>query len=253
MKIGIIGAMSEEIILLHDIMSVEKENVFANRSFYEGKINDIDVVLVQAKIGKVAAAITTSLLLTRYDIDAVIFTGVAGAVSNELNIGDITIAHDLMQHDMDASPIFPKYQIPLLDVSSICSSEIFTEKLREAAISFIRNNFYREIPEHLLQELSITSPKIICGTIVSGDQFIKDEDVITRIRQDIPNAKCVEMEGAAVAQTCHEFKKPFAIMRVISDKADHAAKIDFPKFLQVASHYSKGIIKNLFQDAQNLL
>jgi len=253
MKIGIIGAMSEEITLLHDIISVDKKNVFADRTFYEGKINNIEVVLVQAKIGKIAAAITTSLLLTKYDVDAVIFTGVAGAVSDELNIGDIIIAHDLMQHDMDASPIFPKYQIPLLETASIDTSKVLTEQLKKAAADFTKNGLNQEIPDHLLCELSITAPKIVCGTIVSGDQFVKDQDVITRIRQDIPNAKCVEMEGAAVAQVCYEFNKPFAIMRVISDKADHSANVDFSKFLQVASHYSRGIINNLFKSEQDLL
>lgn len=252
MKIGIIGAMNEEISLLHDIITVEKENIFAGRHFYSGKINDSEAVLVQAKIGKIAAAITTSLLLTKYNVDAVIFTGVAGAVSDELNIGDITIANSLMQHDMDASPIFPKYQIPLLDISSINTSPDLTNKLKKASYEFVQNNLHQAIPQHLLYELAIKAPKIVPGTIVSGDQFIKDKDVITRIKKDIPDAKCVEMEGAAVAQVCYEFKKPFAIMRVISDKADHSAKIDFPKFLQVASHYSKGIIGNLFKSSNIL-
>lgn len=248
MKIGIIGAMDEEISLLHDIISIENTSSIADRIFYEGTIHNTDVVLVQSKIGKIAAAITTTLLLTKFNVDAVVFTGVAGAISEELNIGDIVIAKDLAQHDMDASPIFPKYQIPLLNTININTSSELTKQLEEASKAFINNDLKQSIPTRLLDQLAIATPKTTSGTIVSGDQFVKEQSVIERIKQDIPNAKCVEMEGASIAQTCYEFKIPFTVIRIISDKADHSAKIDFPSFLKVASHYSKGIISNLFRN-----
>lgn len=243
MKIGIIGAMKEEISLLRDSLQNVKETIIANRPFYEGEMGKASVVLVQSKIGKVAAAITTTILIDKFDVDIIVFTGVAGAMDASLNIGDVVIGTSLVQHDLDASPIFPKYQIPLLNIKNICPEQTLTNNLSAAAKHYLAEVLPLDIPQSKLDYFHIATPKVVHGTIVSGDQFIQDKSTVEHIKQDIGNVKCVEMEGAAVAQVCYEFGKPFAIMRVISDKADHAASIDFLKFLEIAGHYTNGIVK----------
>lgn len=253
MTIGIIGAMQEEISLLKDSMQNKKEIKIANRSFYEGEIAGIKAVIVLAKIGKVAASITTTLLIEKFNVEAIVFTGVAGAIDSNLNIGDVVIATNLVQHDLDASPIFPKYEIPLLKTKDINTAQKHTNILSAAAKFYITEKLPTEMPKSTLSAFHIDSPKVIHGTIVSGDQFVKDLDTVKRIKQDINNVKCVEMEGAAVAQVCYEFGKPFSIIRVISDKADHSASIDFLKFLEIASHYSRGIINEFLPNLNQAL
>lgn len=248
MKIGILGAINEEIILLKNAMNIAKEVSMAGRTFYIGTINGIETVLVLAKIGKVAAAITTSVLINNFNVDAVVFTGVAGAVDEELNIGDIVVSDNLVQHDMDASPIFPKYEIPLLGINSIEASHTLNQALKRAITNFVAYSFAKEVSHELKNSFGIKTPQVHFGTIVSGDQFVKSTETTNRIRNEIKNAKCVEMEGAAVAQVCHEFKVPFSVIRVISDKADHSAPVDFNKFLELASVYSKGIIHHLLNE-----
>lgn len=252
MKIGIIGAMNEEITLLKDSMTNIKEINIASRYFYEGDIKKTPVVLVLAKIGKVAAAITTTLLIEKFNVDAIVFTGVAGAIDSNLNIGDVVIADNLVQHDLDASPVFPKYQIPLLNTKNISPAQRLSNILSAAAETYINKKLPSELSKDKLADFHIFKPKIVHGTIVSGDQFIKDKNTVDRIKQDISDVKCVEMEGASVAQVCHEFGKPFSVIRVISDKADHSASVDFLKFLEIASHYSRGIIHNFLPNLSSL-
>jgi len=247
MKIGILGAMDEEIALIQEIMVIKSKKELAGRTFYIGSINNIDIVLVLAKVGKVAAAITSTLLINEFDVDAIIFTGLAGAISVELNIGDIVISSSLMQHDLDASPIFPKHQIPLLGISSVEASQVLNRQLHLAITNFLEKSFHKHIEPTTLAALGVTKPKLHCGTIVSGDQFIKSVDTTNKIRSEIPTAICVEMEGAAVAQVCYEYEIPCSVVRIISDKADYSAQIDFPKFLTIASIYSREILKDLFQ------
>jgi adenosylhomocysteine nucleosidase len=247
MKIGIIGAMEEEISQLNDLMKKNTQQIIAGRIFHEGTINNIEVITVLARIGKVAASATTTTLILHFQVDAIIFTGVAGAIDSSLNIGDIVISDNLVQHDLDASPIFPKYQIPILGITNILPSKDIGDHLYTAAQHYISNKLFFELTKEFLSEFGIAKPKVVYGTIVSGDQFVKNEITIERIRNEIHKAKCVEMEGAAVAQVCHEFNIPFSVVRIISDKADHTSPVDFSKFLQIASYYSRGIIKNFMQ------
>lgn len=245
MKIGIITAMEEELCLFKNDLDVIKVSAIAGRDFYEAKINGIDIVFVLARIGKVAAAATTTALILKYNVDYIIFTGVAGAIDRALNVGDIVISDNLIQHDMDASPIFPQYEIPLLGVQYIKTADDLVEKLSIAAQNFVDKKLHDEIDENKLKLFGITKPEVHIGTIVTGDQFIKDHHVSERIRRDIDNPKCVEMEGAAVAQVCYEFKVPCVVVRIISDKANYDASVDFMKFLEIASIFSRGIIREI--------
>ena len=175
--IGIISAMQEEIqALLVEIRNI-KTSVKGMRTYYSGDLFDKKVVLVFSRWGKVASSATTTQLINDYNIDEIIFTGVAGAIKNDLNIGDIVIGKNLVQHDMDATPLFDKFEIPLLSKKYFESNNSL--KLKEASNQFIKNySHYINIKES--REFGIEMPKVIIGDIASGDEFISDK---TRIHQ----------------------------------------------------------------------
>lgn len=251
MTIAIIGAMPQEIELIKANMQVHKEHQFAGRTYYEGSYCGQDIILVLARIGKVAAAITTTVLFTKFKVDSVILTGVAGAASEQLNIGDIVISDGLVHHDIDASPMFPKHEVPYLGVAVFKPEQKMIAGIHHAASKFIS-----DVTDHIdraqLKSFGIEQPSVCMGMIASGDQFIKCAETLAEINTSIAalqssKLQCVEMEGSAVAQVCHEFGKPFVVVRTISDKANHEAPIDFNKFIsEIASHYSHGVLQSYF-------
>jgi len=244
--LGIISAMPEEINLLLSRMIERQESELGMRKYYRGKIFGKDVVLTYSRIGKVAAAATVITMILNYNVEKILFSGVAGSISRNFNIGDVIIAKRLIQHDMDASPIFPKFEIPLLGKSFFETDIELSRKLLQAANIFV-DNIRRYIPRNLLKKFNIQSIKVSRGDIASGDQFISDKTKHYEIKQSLPSVVCVEMEGAAVAQVCYEYSLPFAVLRTISDNADHNAEIDFNQFLKtIASRYSTGILEILF-------
>ncbi len=244
MKIGIISAMREEMQeLLNELQNVTITRK-GKRDYYEGFLFGKEVVLVFSRWGKVASAVTTTQLINDFELDEIIFTGVAGALNPTLNIGDVVIGKSLIQHDMDASPLYPKFEIPLLNKSNFETSK--NEKLVQATKQFLEN-FSDYIPLEKQKLFQINSPKLIEGTILSGDQFISSNEKITELLNHLPQADCVEMEGAAIAQVCYEYSIPFSIIRIISDKAMDNSHIDFQKFAdEIASHYAKAILKIYF-------
>lgn len=240
--IGIISAMHDELAELLLVLKNKKTTVLGNREYYTGIINQKEVVIVFSKWGKVAASITTTQLISTYNPSEIIFTGVAGAIDNLLNIGDIVYGTKLVQHDMDASPLFPKLEIPLLGKTYIETSE--NQKLLKCVTDF-NHSYFDYISKTETHQFKITTPKIVQGIIASGDEFISNKTSFNNIKHSIKNLQCVEMEGAAVAQVCYEYQIPFNIIRIISDKADNSAPIDFPLFTKkIASKYAKGILEN---------
>ncbi|MFA7327271.1 MAG: 5'-methylthioadenosine/adenosylhomocysteine nucleosidase [Candidatus Kapaibacterium sp.] len=241
MPIGIMSAMHEEIHLLHEQMEVESEVVLGMRTYFIGKLCGKDVVVVFSRWGKVAAASTATALIVEFGVDEIIFSGVAGGLDERLNIGDIVIGKRLIQHDMDASPIFARFEIPLIDKTYFEANTKICQQLTKATEKFLANN---KLNSKLVEEFGLHSPTIYCGNIASGDRFISDNTEIERFRNDLPDVLCVEMEGAAVAQICFEYSIPFGIVRTISDSANDDAHIDFIRFVdKVASHYTSGIIE----------
>ena len=246
MNIGIMGAMLDEVKHIKALMNITDNKTIAERTYYTGSLNDIDTTLVFSRWGKVAAATTATTLINTFNADFIIFTGVAGAVSPKLNIGDIVIGDALYQHDMDASPFFEKFAIPLTDRILLKPEPQHIEMATKAAQKFV-NNIKTAISESLLQQFNIDIPKVYKGIIASGDQFVANplahEDLFPK---SLGEVLAVEMEGAAVAQVCQEHDIPFIIIRTISDKADHSAAIDFQNFVtNVASLYSAEIVKEL--------
>lgn len=241
------SAMREEIeTLIHEI-EVSDKVVKGMRSYYTGKLWDKEVVLVFSRWGKVASATTATHLITDFKVDEILFTGVAGAVDPSLEIGDVVIGDAMYQHDMDASPLLDPFEIPLLGKKYFATDPERNQMLCQAALMFlsdIHSHFESNVPE----TFGITQPKNVLGPVASGDQFISKRSQIEKIGSDLPGVLCVEMEGAAVAQVCYEYKVPFNIVRTISDKANDNSHIDFPKFAtEIASRYARGIIKNYFR------
>lgn len=242
LKIGILGAMLEEVSSIKQMMVVENETCIAGRVYLEGKIKNKNVVVVFSRWGKVASASTTTSLINKFEVDFVLFTGVTGAVSKDLEIGDIVIGSGLYQHDMDARPFFEQYQIPLTRSIILSPNPTDIEKARTAAQLFLSST---DTSTHILEKYSIANPSIHIGLIASGDKFISKAHHIELINNNQDGSTlAVEMEGASVAQICEEYNVPYIIIRVISDKADHSAVIDFQSFIkEIASNYASGILK----------
>ncbi len=242
-KIGLIGAMPQElkavVALIQDAHSVVK----GNRIYYEGTLHGQEVVAVYSRSGKVAATITVCSLILEFGVDEIIFIGVAGHIDPDLHIGDVVIAERLIQHDVDARPVMPQYEIPLLGVTYFQSDESRRKMAFEAAKFFIDHN----LPDELKERFHIRKPHVVYGDIASGDQFIAGNEEVDALAKALPNVACVEMEGAAVAQACYEFGIPFTVIRTISDGADDEAEINFWEFADnVAGLYGAGIIAGMF-------
>jgi adenosylhomocysteine nucleosidase len=242
--IGIISAMHEEIdAILENLTEIEK-TVKGKRTYFKGVLFNKPVVLTFSRWGKVASAATTTQLINDFNPSEIIFTGVAGAIKTHLEIGDIVIGKNLYQHDLDASPLFDKFTVPILNKKYFSTQN--SDKLIAAASEFIAN-YSQYVEKSKSDEFSINKPKVVFGDIASGDQFVNNINTILELNNSLPTALCVEMEGAAVAQVCFEYEIPFSIVRIISDKANDNAGIDFPKFAKlVASQYALGILKQYF-------
>jgi adenosylhomocysteine nucleosidase len=229
MAIGIISAMLEEVQSLINVLQNVKE-----------------VIIVFSRWGKVASAVTTTQLINDYSIDEIIFTGVAGSLNNSLRIGDIIIGTNLYQHDMDTRPLFNQFEIPLLGKTYFQTQN--NTQLENAVLKFTAS-IESHISQENLSKFDIKKVQIRKGTILSGDQFISTQKKVAKLKETIPNALCVEMEGASVAQVCYEYKIPYSVIRVISDNANDDAPIDFPLFTKaIACKYAKGIIENYIND-----
>ena len=240
--LGIISAMPEEVQSLIDILKNVTITTKGMRSYYHGFINDQEMVIVFSRWGKVASAITATQLINDYKVSEIIFTGVSGSLDSSLMVGDIVIGTHLYQHDMDTRPLFNQFEIPLLGKTSFESKP---NQTLENAVSLFSKNISEHVPADKLKEFKINQPTIKKGAILSGDQFISSKEKVSELKKSIPEALCVEMEGASVAQVCYEYEIPFFIIRIISDNANDEAPIDFPEFTKaVACKYAKGIIEN---------
>jgi adenosylhomocysteine nucleosidase len=252
-RIGIMAAMPEELQALLDAMPDEAMVERAGRQFWVGHLHGREVVAVLSRIGKVAAAITTTVLLTEFGVEQVWFTGVAGGLGQGVRVGDVVVADSLMQHDMDASPIFPRFELPGLGLTSLQPPAELTAHVVSVVAQVLSPASLAEggaLSGVHLEAFGLGQPKVHKGLIISGDQFIHAAQTCRELTQALPQALAVEMEGAAVAQVCHDFGVPYAIVRTISDRADDDAHVDFPRFISaVASHYSLAMVQALLRQA----
>lgn len=227
MVIGIIGAMEEEVALLKESMEVEETLDYASMNFCKGRLWEKNVVVVKSGIGKVNAGICAQILVDKFRVDVLINTGIAGSLDAAIDIGDMVISTDLVEHDMDAT-IFgdPVGQIPRMDTFSFPADPELVEKAR------------------LANAEANPDIKTFTGRIVSGDQFVSSSEVKDRLINTF-QAKCTEMEGAAIAHAAYLNKVSCVIIRAISDKADNSATMDYPTFEKQAIKHSVKLVRNL--------
>ena len=218
--LGIIGAMDEEVAKIKEHMEQVEERTIASMNFLKGTVKGHPVVVVRSGIGKVNAAICTQILADVYGVDAVINTGIAGSLNADINIGDIVLSTDALEHDMDAVAFgYPVGQIPRMDTLSFTADE----RLRKIA---------KETCERVNTDVSVFE-----GRVVSGDQFISDKAKKEWLVENFAGY-CTEMEGAAIAHAAYLNGIPFLIIRAISDKADDSASVDYPAFEAKAIEHS---------------
>lgn len=248
MRIGILGAMSEEVSLIVSELADRTSVEIGGRTFHSGKLNSVPVVVGFSHWGKVASASTATHMIGTFKVDSILFSGVAGASQPGLKVGDVVIADRLVQHDMNASPLFPRHEIPLTGKTYFETDASLRKLLEESTKEFFQVRLSKTVKESDIESFSLRSPQMVVGMIASGDKFFADSGELRELVERLPETKCVEMEGAAVAQVCSEHAIPFGIVRTISDSADHAAPIDFLKFVKnVANVYSAEIIKGALQ------
>lgn len=230
-KIGIIGAMEEEVAKLKENMQIQETSVIAGMEFCQGICEGQNVVIVRSGIGKVNAAVCTQILCDVFKVNAIINTGVAGSLKNEINIGDIVLSEDALQHDMDATGFgYDPGVIPRMEESVFKGDEMLLK-----------------LAQKVCQEVN-PDIQVFRGRVVSGDQFISDHDVKQRIVNSF-GGFCTEMEGAAIAQTAWLNKIPYLVIRAISDKADGSAEMDYSEFEMKAIEHTvrlmTGMLRNM--------
>ena len=231
-RVAVVGAMHEEIDAIRPCLADVRVVRRAGRDFEFGRLDGRDLVLVRCGIGKVAAATTAAVLLDAFDVQALLFTGVAGGLAEGVRVGDIVVARSLLQHDMDASPLFPRWEVPLTGCARFPADSGWSDRVARACRGLGAVNVHA------------ASATVHEGLIVSGDRFVSTHVESAALRASLPDALAVEMEGAAVAQVCRDFDRPFAIVRTISDRADDDAHGDFQRFVrEIAAPYSRDIVR----------
>lgn len=226
--IGIIGAMDEEIELMKTSFSIGNSTEKAGITYIQGELYGNQIVLCKSGVGKVNAAVCTQILIDVFHVGTIIFTGVAGALHPDLDIGDLVVSTDCMQHDMDVTPLgFERGMIPYAPVSIFPADEGLVGLAYEIG--------------HCL-----FPGRMMKGRVLSGDQFVADRDKVHELHEQLQGI-CTEMEGAAVAQVCALNRIPFVILRSMSDKADGSAHANFATFTKESANRSLQLVKAMLQ------
>jgi adenosylhomocysteine nucleosidase len=244
MPLAILSALPQEQHGLIECLQTPQKVRHANRDFWLGELHGQPVVLALSNIGKVAAATTATALIERFQVRSIVFTGVAGGLGANVKVGDVVVATDLVQHDLDASPLFPRYEVPLYGRSRFDCDAGLSALLFEASCL--------ALAQERLSGHGFAQAGVHRGLIASGDRFVCGAGESRRLLASMADAghavQAVEMEGAAVAQVCMDYGLPFAVMRTISDRADDSAHVDFPEFVaSVASRYAREIMANFLK------
>lgn len=241
-RIGLMAALHPELSAVLARMPDELRERVAGRDFWVGHWHGHELVAVLSRVGKVAAATTATALIERFGVDRIVFTGVAGGLADGARVGDVVVADAFLQHDLDASPLFPRHEVPLYGRARFDADAGLSRGLEKAARSVLADPA-ATLGADALAEFGLHAPRVHRGLIVSGDRFVATSAESAALRAELPDALAVEMEGAAVAQVCHDYAVPFAALRTISDRADDSAHVDFMRFIDaVASRYSAAVL-----------
>jgi adenosylhomocysteine nucleosidase len=249
--LGILVPLAEEADALFALMRQDgatRTRRVGGRDYHEGRLFGRPCVLALSRVGKVAAATTAAGLIHAYEVGAILNVGVAGGAATAVKVGDIVVGETLLQHDLDARPIFPRYEVPLTGMSHFAADPVISAALSDAVTAFLAEDLFR-LPVEIRDQFSLASPRLHQGLIISGDQFVNGHDAVAALRRDLPEALAIEMESGAIAQVCHDYGVPCAVLRIISDSADDNAHVDFPAFLRaVASYYSHHILRRFLEN-----
>ncbi|NOH80598.1 5'-methylthioadenosine/S-adenosylhomocysteine nucleosidase [Vibrio sp. RE86] len=228
MKIGIIGAMEQEVSILKQAIENCQEIKKAGCTFFSGQLNGADVVLLQSGIGKVAAAVGTTVLLNDYQPDVVINTGSAGGFDSTLNLGDVVISTEVRHHDADVTAF--GYEMG---------------QMAQQPAAFLADAKLMDVAEQALSQME--DKHAVRGLICTGDAFVCTAERQEFIRKHFPSVIAVEMEASAIAQTCHQFNVPFVVVRAISDVADKESPMSFEEFLPLAAQSSSEMVVKMVE------
>jgi adenosylhomocysteine nucleosidase len=231
-RTAIVSAMQEELAAVLALLPDEHKHAAGGRDYWVGHLHGQEVVAVLSGIGKVAAATTATALIERFGIARIVFTGVAGGLAPGVNRGDVVLADAFLQHDLDASPLFPRYEVPLYGIDRFGTDAALSDQLAAAV------------------RQALHGARLHRGLVVSGDRFVASAAESQLLQRALPEALAVEMEGAAFAQVCHDYGVPFAAVRTVSDRADDEAHGDFLSFIdEVASRHSAAIVEAFLRAA----
>ena len=223
-RIALVSAMHEELAAVLVRMPDEHKTVVAGREFWVGHWQGHEVVAVLSRIGKVAAATTATTLIERFGVSRIVFTGVAGGLAPHVHVGDVVVAREFIQHDMDASPLFPRHEVPLTGMTRF-AADIALSGALAAAAPLALQDMLASLPQAEWLNLDLANAQVHQGLIASGDRFVSQTLESQVLQRELPDALAVEMECAAMAQVCHDYGVPLAAVRTISDRADDAAHV----------------------------
>jgi len=228
LRIGIIAAMDEEIEFILQHLINQKRETIAECLFINGQLHSREVILLKSGIGKVNAAMATTILHERYKPDVIINTGSAGGYSSNLNVGDIVISNEVVHHDVDATGFGYTYgQVPKMPETFVDSKSLI------------------EKTSTVIRQMGI---QYDIGMIATGDSFMDDSKRVSFVRKQFPNVIAVEMEAAAIAQVCYQYGTPFVIIRALSDIAGKEATVSFDSFLKQAAKNASDIVRQMVKD-----
>jgi len=231
-RTAIVAAMHQELAAVLALLPDEQKQSAGGRDYWVGHLHGQEVVAVLSRIGKVAAATTATALIERFQVDRIVFTGVAGGIAAGVNRGDVVVAESFLQHDLDASPLFPRYEVPLYGTDRFGTDPELTQGLAAAV------------------GRALHGTRVHRGLVISGDRFVSSAAESQLLQRALPEALAVEMEGAAFAQVCRDYGVPFAAVRTVSDRADDEAHGDFLSFIdEVASRHSAAIVEAFLRAA----
>lgn len=233
MTTAILSALHDEQRGLVAQLQQGQRHLVGGREVYSGQLWGVPVVVTLSRIGKVAAATTATLLAERFAPVRMVFTGVAGGLAPSVRVGDVVVSDTLAQHDMDASPLFPRHEVPLYGRSQFAADPALAASLAAAA------------------RRAVGADRVHRGLVVSGDRFVASAQESLALRAALPQALAVDMESAAVAQVCHDYGLAFAAVRSISDRADESASVDFTTFVrEVASPCAMAVLRGWLDAGQ---